>query len=92
MMKFLLQLIVFLALSVLRFFASETTRYDDVDVILTGAQLLSPYTTIFSRPSSKSILRTVQIFTYSLSAFFLCFNQYFQSENRGVCLRFVYKQ
>lgn len=68
---FLLQFIVFLTLSVLRVFASKTTRYADVDVILTGAQLLRPYNTIFCTPSSKYKLRTVQIFTYSFSAF-LC--------------------
>lgn len=91
MMMFLLQFIVFLTLSVLRVFASKITSYANVDVILTGAQLLRPYNTIFCTPSSKYKLRTVQIFTYSLSAFLLCLKQYFKSENSGACLRFVYK-
>ena len=91
-MKFLFQLIVFFTLSVLRFFASISSRYADVDVILIGAQLFRPCNTIFATPSSKSILGTVQIFTNFPSAFLLCFNQYFQSENRSACLRFVYNQ
>ena len=68
---FLLQSIVFITLSVLRVFASKTTRYSDVDVILTCAQLLRLYNTIFAHlPVNLNSVR----FKYSLtiSVLFSC--------------------